>query len=167
MILARTTSVAQTWALASEMATFLQARDLLVLAGDLGSGKTAFAQGLARGLGVTEPVTSPAFVLARRYEGRIPLAHLDVYRLDTLHELVDIGLAEMLDGDGVTVVEWGDVVLPALPSDFLEVRLAVPALEAPGDEDERTIRVRAVGRSWPPRLDALRRALTPWMAELC
>jgi len=160
VITARTTSAAATRELATELAAFLQAGDLLVLAGDLGTGKTTFTQGLARGLGVTETVTSPAFVLARCYEGRIPLAHLDVYRLDTLQELTDLGIAEMLDAGGVTVVEWGDVVLPALPSDFLEIKLAGPGPD--DDEDHRNIDLRAVGPSWPPRVGALRTALSRW-----
>lgn len=162
MILARTTSVVETWALAAEVAGLLQARDVLVLAGDLGSGKTAFAQGLARGLGVTEQVTSPTFVLARCYDGRLPMAHLDVYRLDRLTELVDIGIAEMVDGDGITVVEWGDVVIPALPPDFLEVRLEAADLDL---ADGRTLTLRAVGPSWPGRLEALRRVVSPWAME--
>lgn len=158
MIVTRTKSVDDTRALAGEVAGFAKAGDLLVLAGGLGTGKTAFAQGFGLGLGVRGPITSPAFVLVRSYEGRIPLVHLDVYRLDHLQELADLGIAEMLDDGGVTLVEWGDVVSPALPSDFLEVRLA-PA-EA---DDERVIELRPVGQGWPPRMVALRRALDPWV----
>ena len=157
MIKAATKSVDDTRALAAEIATLTQAGDLVVLAGDLGTGKTAFAQGFARGLGVDEPVTSPAFILVRTYEGRLPMIHLDVYRLDQMQELVDLGIAELLDEGGVTLVEWGDAVTPALPADFLEVRLE--ATDAP---DDRLITVRSVGRSWPPRADALRLALAPW-----
>ncbi|MGI8810353.1 MAG: tRNA (adenosine(37)-N6)-threonylcarbamoyltransferase complex ATPase subunit type 1 TsaE, partial [Acidimicrobiales bacterium] len=124
MIRASTTSVDDTRALAAEIAPLSAPGDLIVLAGDLGSGKTAFAQGFARGLGVEEPVTSPAFILVRTYEGgRLLLVHLDVYRLESMQEMVDLGIAEMLDDGGVTLIEWGDVVTPALPPDFLEVRL--------------------------------------------
>jgi tRNA threonylcarbamoyladenosine biosynthesis protein TsaE len=106
---------------------------------------------------VVEQVTSPAFVLARPYAGRMPLLHLDVYRLDHLQELHDLGITELLDEGGVTVIEWGDVVAPALPADFLEVRLT------PGeDEDERLIAFRAVGPRWPARTAALRRTVAPW-----
>ena len=160
MIRARTKSVDDTRALAAEMASLARAGDLVVLAGELGAGKTAFVQGFARGLGVDEAVTSPAFVLVRTYEGRIPLVHLDVYRLDHLQELVDLGIAELLDDDGVTLIEWGDVVAPALPADFLEVRL-----EAGESADDRALGIRAVGTSWPPRLAALRRTVGRWIAE--
>jgi tRNA threonylcarbamoyladenosine biosynthesis protein TsaE len=152
-----TTSVDETRALAAEIAALAAPGDLLVLSGDLGTGKTAFAQGFAQGLGVEEQVTSPAFILVRTYDGRLPLVHLDVYRLDTMQELVDLGIAELLDQGAVTLVEWGDAVTPALPADFLEVRL-----EATAGPDDRLLTVRSVGPAWPPRADALKRALAPW-----
>ena len=157
MIRAATKSVDDTRALAAEIAALAAPGDLLVLAGDLGTGKTAFAQGFARGLGVDEPVTSPAFILVRTYEGRLPMIHLDVYRLEEMQELVDLGIAELLDQGGVTLVEWGDAVTPGLPSDFLEVRL-----ESGTAPDDRLVTVRSVGRSWPPRAEALQLALAPW-----
>jgi tRNA threonylcarbamoyladenosine biosynthesis protein TsaE len=160
MITARTKSVDDTRAMAAEMSALARPGDLIVVAGDLGTGKTAFTQGFARGLGVTEPVTSPSFVLMRTYEGRIPLIHLDVYRLDNLQELIDLGIAEMLDGDGVTLIEWGDVVAPALPADFLEVRL-----ELSDSPDDRTVAMRVVGPTWPPRMAALRRTVGRWLTE--
>jgi len=157
VITAATTSVEDTRALAAAIAALAAPGDLIVLAGDLGTGKTAFAQGFARGLGVDEPVTSPAFILVRTYDGRLPLVHLDVYRLDTMQELVDLGIAELLDEGAVTLIEWGDAVTPALPPDFLEVRLV-----APGAPEDRRLAIRSVGPGWPPRADALRLALAPW-----
>ena len=157
MIRAATKSVDDTRALAGEIAALAKPGDLVVLAGDLGTGKTAFAQGFARGLGAGEPVTSPAFILVRTYEGRLPMIHMDVYRLDQMQELVDLGIAELLDDGGVTLVEWGDAVTPALPADFLEVRL-----ESGTAPDDRLLTVRSVGPSWPPRAQALRLALPPW-----
>jgi len=157
LIRAATTSVDDTRALAAEIASLSAPGDLIVLAGDLGTGKTAFAQGFARGLGVEEPVTSPAFILVRTYDGRFPLVHLDVYRLETMQEMVDLGIAELLDSGGVTLVEWGDAVAPVLPADFLEVRL-----EATGGPDDRLVAIRSVGPAWPPRADALRRAVARW-----
>ncbi|MDQ2827053.1 MAG: tRNA (adenosine(37)-N6)-threonylcarbamoyltransferase complex ATPase subunit type 1 TsaE [Actinomycetota bacterium] len=165
---AATSSVDDTRALAGEIARLAQPGDLIVLAGDLGTGKTAFAQGFARALGVEEPVTSPAFVLVRTYEGRLPMVHLDVYRLDHLQELVDLGISELLDDGAVTLVEWGDVVAPALPPDFLEIRLEVPPgrADAPGgaraSADDRLLTIRSVGPGWSPRIDAVRRAVATW-----
>lgn len=158
MIRAITKSVEDTQALAAELAPLVRAGDLLVLAGDLGAGKTAFVQGLARGLGVTEPVTSPAFILVRTYAGRLPLVHVDVYRLDHLQEVVDLGLPELVDEEGVAAIEWGDVVLPTLPADFLEVRL-----EQGENDDDRLVTFDAVGPSWAPRMAALGRALSRWV----
>ena len=157
MITVVTKSVDDTRALGGEVAALTKPGDVIVLAGELGTGKTAFTQGLARGLGVEEPVTSPAFILVRSYVGRLPLTHIDVYRLDHIQELVDLGIAELVDEGGVTVVEWGDVVLPALPADFLEVRL-----EHGEADDDRQVRLRARGRSWAPRMDALARAVDRW-----
>jgi tRNA threonylcarbamoyladenosine biosynthesis protein TsaE len=158
VITAATKSVDDTRALAAEVAALAQPGDLIVLAGDLGTGKTAFAQGFARGLGVDEAVTSPAFILVRTYEGRLPLVHLDVYRLDHMQELVDLGISELLDEGAVTLVEWGDAVTPALPSDFLEVRLEAPE----GMTDDRRLVIRSVGPAWPPRAHLLRLALARW-----
>ncbi len=160
MITCETKSVDDTQALAGEVADLVRAGDLIVLAGDLGAGKTAFTQGLAKGLGVADPVTSPAFVLVRSYQGRVALTHIDVYRLDHLQEVFDLGIAEIVDSGGVTVVEWGDVVTPALPADLLEVRLDQ------GDaDDERRLTFDAVGSSWNPRMAALARSLSPWGAD--
>ena len=157
MIKALTTSVDDTRALAAGVASLAAPGDLVILAGDLGTGKTAFAQGFAQGLGVDEPVTSPAFILVRTYEGRLPMVHLDVYRLDTMQELVDLGIAELLDEGAVTLIEWGDAVAPGLPADFLEVRL-----EPGAGADDRQLSIRSVGPAWPPRARALREAVAPW-----
>jgi tRNA threonylcarbamoyladenosine biosynthesis protein TsaE len=85
----------------------LQRGDLLLLVGPLGAGKTTFVRGLARGAGSTDSVASPTFVLVRNYRGRVPIAHVDMYRLERAPELRDLGLDELLD-DGAVVVEWGD-----------------------------------------------------------
>lgn len=157
MISARTKSVDDTRALAAELAPLSRPGDLILLEGGLGTGKTAFVQGFARGLGVEDQVTSPTFVLVHQYRGRLPLVHLDVYRLDHLQELIDLGIGDVLDEDAVTLIEWGDVVRPALPADFLAVALD------PGEaDDERIISLRPVGSSWTPRSTALREAVSRW-----
>lgn len=123
-MLARTTSVDDTRALAAALAEALRPRDLVVLTGEMGAGKTAFTQGLGRALGIEGRITSPTFTIAQTYEGgRIRLHHVDVYRLNHLHEALDVGLAEMLDEDAVVVIEWGDAVRAVLPPEYLEIRI--------------------------------------------
>jgi tRNA threonylcarbamoyladenosine biosynthesis protein TsaE len=100
-------------------------------------------------------------VLVRSYPGRLPLVHVDVYRLDHLQEVVDLGLPELVDEEGVAAIEWGDVVLPTLPADFLEVRL-----DQGDNDDDRTIDFEAVGPSWAPRMAALGRAVGRWAVEV-
>lgn len=152
-----TTSVTETKAVAAAIAALVRPGDLLLLVGDLGAGKTAFVQGFAAAVGVDQPVTSPTFTLVHEYEGEFPVFHLDVYRLEHLAETVDLALGELLDGGGVTLIEWGDAVLGALPQEYLEVRLEL------GDgADDRRITVRAVGRGWAPRWARLTEALEAW-----
>jgi len=154
-----TTSPEETRALGAAVAAIVRAGDIVVLAGELGTGKTVFAQGFARGLGVDEPVTSPTFTLVRPYQGRrLTLLHADMYRLDRLTEMADLGLVEQLDGRAVAVIEWGDLATPVLPADLLEVRLVAGV-----DDDERTISFRAVGAGWAARLDELTDAVSAWL----
>ena len=151
----RTNSAAETRAAGMAIASCLAPGDVVVLAGELGSGKTTLAQGIAAGLGVTEPVVSPTFAIVREYEGHVPIAHVDVYRLDHVQELHDIGFEEIVDGSRVVLVEWGELVAPVLPLDRIVVRL----LPGVGD-DERVVDVSAVGSDRSPELTArLDRAL--------
>jgi tRNA threonylcarbamoyladenosine biosynthesis protein TsaE len=154
---AATTSVDATRYLGAAVAGLARAGDVVVLVGDLGAGKTAFVQGFGRALGVEERITSPTFTLVHVYEGRLPIHHLDVYRLEQLAEAVDLGLPEMLDEGGVVLIEWGDEILPVLPNDLLEVRLTLGA----GDDD-RTIALRPLGPRWSARSRALSEAVAPW-----
>ncbi|MEQ8842428.1 MAG: tRNA (adenosine(37)-N6)-threonylcarbamoyltransferase complex ATPase subunit type 1 TsaE [Acidimicrobiales bacterium] len=151
-----TASAASTQALAMAIAPLITDGDLLVLVGDLGAGKTAFTQGMGRALGVQEPITSPTFTLANRYQGRLTVNHLDVYRVEALAEAEDLALVELLD-DGVTLIEWGDVILPALPADRLDVRILFG-----DDDDARRLEFTAVGERWTARLDLLRTAAGEW-----
>ncbi len=104
---ATTSSPGETEAEGERLGGTLQQGDLLLLKGDLGSGKTTFVRGLARGCGSSAPVASPTFQLVRVYPGRVQLAHVDLYRLGSSAELIDLGLEELLD-QGAVVVEWGD-----------------------------------------------------------
>jgi len=117
-------SPAETQALGERLGARLAPGAVVACTGLLGAGKTCFLQGLARGLGVTTDVTSPTFVLINQYRGRLPLYHFDAYRTGSLTELVDLGLEEMLDGDGVTVIEWADKLLPLLPARTIRVHLS-------------------------------------------
>lgn len=157
---ATTSSVDETRDLGAALSSLARPGDLVVLAGDLGAGKTALVQGLGRGLGVEQRITSPTFTLVHVYEdGRLPVHHLDVYRLDQLSEALDLGLAEILDEGGVVLIEWGDAITPVLPHDYLEVRLTF----GPGDDD-REIALRPVGSRWVGRTDALAATVAPWVA---
>ncbi len=156
-VVATTASVAATRDLAHALASLARPGDVVVLAGDLGAGKTAFVQGFGRGLGVPDRITSPTFTLVHVYEGRLPVHHLDVYRLGQLSEALDLGLPEMLDEGGVVLIEWGDAILPVLPHDFLEVRITFGV----GDDD-RHLALRPIGPTWAPRSDAVAGVLSPW-----
>jgi tRNA threonylcarbamoyladenosine biosynthesis protein TsaE len=156
-VAAATKSADDTRQMAAELAALARPSDVVLVSGDLGSGKTTFTQGFGRGLGVEEPIVSPTFTLVRSYPGRLPLVHCDVYRLDHLQEVIDLDLPELLDEGGVAVVEWGDVVASTLPADFLEVRM-----EFGDDDDERRFALRVVGPAWSSRLGPLRATLSRW-----
>lgn len=119
-----TRSVEETQALGAALGATLGPGAVVACMGDLGAGKTAFLQGVARGLGVQSPVTSPTFVLVNVYRGRLPVHHLDAYRTDSLTEILELGLEEMLEGEGVTFVEWADKMLPLLPARTVIVRIS-------------------------------------------
>lgn len=156
-LIAITRAADDTRAVGATLAGLAQPGDIVLLSGDLGAGKTAFAQGFAAGLGVEERVVSPTFTLARDYDGRLRLHHLDVYRLDHLQEAIDLGLAELTDDGGVTLIEWGEVVIPTIPPDYLEIRLSY----GEGDDD-RVLELVTVGVRWQARVRAMEAALVPW-----
>jgi tRNA threonylcarbamoyladenosine biosynthesis protein TsaE len=146
-----TSSAEQTRGLAARVAPLLIAGDVLLLGGDLGAGKTTFTQGLAIGLGITEPVTSPTFTLVRSYDTeRFRLLHADVYRLDRLQEIIDLGLPELLEEGSVAVIEWGEYAAPVLMPDYLSIHI-----EFGDDDDGRVFVIRTVGEQWSDRLREL------------
>jgi tRNA threonylcarbamoyladenosine biosynthesis protein TsaE len=151
----QTCDAKETEALGEAIGALLGVGDLVVLTGGLGAGKTTFTKGLARGLGVAGRVTSPTFTIVQEYEGRVPVAHVDVYRLERIQELHDFGFEELLDSR-VTVVEWGEAIELVLPRDRIDVRIAMD--EASGD-DARTVEVAATGTSWQVRRASLEDAL--------
>jgi tRNA threonylcarbamoyladenosine biosynthesis protein TsaE len=111
----------ETRAFAGRLAGFLMGGDVIALEGDLGAGKTTFTQGLAEGLGVKRNVNSPTFTIIKEYAGRLPLYHMDVYRVEDAFE--DLGFDEYFEGNGVTVVEWAHLIEAQLPENLLLLKL--------------------------------------------
>lgn len=122
----------ETTAAGAALGATLGPGDVVALYGGLGAGKTCFTQGLVAGLGVTTRATSPTFVLVNEYRGRLPVHHVDAYRTNSLNELIDLGLLDLLGGDGVTIVEWADRAEPLLPARAIRVRI-----DGVGDEARR------------------------------
>lgn len=152
-----TASPEQTRAVGEAMAGVLGSGDVVSLTGDLGAGKTTFVQGAARGLGVAESVLSPTFTLVREYRGVSPVYHLDVYRLDRLQDVLDLGFEELLDSGGVVFIEWGDAIEALLPDDYLQVEMTL------SDEgDGRHLAVWWRGNSWATRWERLAEVIEPW-----
>lgn len=120
----KTSSPEQTKLLGEKLAALLMAGDLICLNGDLGAGKTAFSQGVAKGLGIGSTVTSPTFTLINEYEGRLPLYHFDVYRLSGPEDMEDLGYEDYFYGQGVCLVEWADKVKEVLPRERLNINLS-------------------------------------------
>ncbi|MFD1021117.1 tRNA (adenosine(37)-N6)-threonylcarbamoyltransferase complex ATPase subunit type 1 TsaE [Thalassobacillus hwangdonensis] len=130
-----TTSAEQTMQLASDIGERLEPGDVLTLEGDLGAGKTTFTKGLGAGLGVKRTINSPTFTIIKEYFGRMPLYHMDVYRLEDSDE--DIGFDEYFSGDGVVVVEWAQFIEEFLPEERLDIEITYK------NETERVIKLTA------------------------
>ena len=167
-------SPAATKDVAGRLAALCGSGDVVLLMGDLGAGKTAFAQGFAAALGVEGPVTSPTFALVRQYRCATSapvttLIHADVYRTGGLGEVVELALAELVEERAIALVEWGELAAPALGDDALEVLLELPGAGRDGtgsdrtgsdsELGERTIRITGRGR-WSVRAEEVERALT-------
>lgn len=116
-------SASETMKIGYHLGCNLVAGDVILLIGDLGTGKTCLTQGIAKGLGVPGYVRSPTFVLVSVHQGRIPLYHMDMYRLGNLEEVLALGLEEYMDGEGVSVIEWADKAIDAFPRGCLVVRI--------------------------------------------
>lgn len=123
MRIVETNSPEKTWALAAELAAELNPGAVVALHGDLGAGKTCFVQGLAAALGIDEPVTSPTYTLIGEYQGRLPLHHIDLYRLSGPEEALGLGLEEYFDADGITAIEWAERAEGLLPPDLLHIQI--------------------------------------------
>ena len=160
MIDLRSDSVATTHEIAGVIAGLVRPRDIIVLAGDMGAGKTAFTVGFTRALGVSEDdqVSSPTFTLVHSYNsGRIPVLHADLYRLNSMAEVADLGLREQVDLGAVALVEWGDVA-----ADVIGDSLTIELSHDEDDDDARDIVISVEGHGWDTRWDKLRDSLRQW-----
>lgn len=142
-----TNTAEETRSLAQRLGRNIEESFLITLSGELGAGKTTFTQGLAKGLEITRNVTSPTFTLMKNYKGRLPLYHIDAYRLEDIDQ--DLGFEEYIDGDGVCVIEWANFIENVLPDEYLNIDLTI------NDDDSRTIVFRARGSKYEEVLDKL------------
>lgn len=146
----------QTQRLGVHLGKLAQVGDVFLLTGSLGSGKTCLTQGIAWGLGVKEYAFSPSFVIARKYYGRLPLYHIDFYRLDRIEEIVDLGLDEYFYGNGVCVVEWAEKGIIVLPQENLLIRLSYIS------DTERSLSLEPRGKRYSQLLKSLSLDLETW-----
>ena len=146
----------QTQNLGRLLGKLAQAGDIFLLTGNLGSGKTCLTQGIAWGLGVKEYAMSPSFVLVREYYGRLPLYHIDLYRLDHIEEIVDLGLEEYLEGNGICVIEWAEKGKAVLPGDSLLINLSYTS------ESDRDLSLKPNGERYMELMGSLSEELKTW-----
>jgi tRNA threonylcarbamoyladenosine biosynthesis protein TsaE len=149
----------QTQLLGSYLGELAQKADVFLLVGELGTGKTCLVQGIARGLDVKEYAFSPSFVILREYHGRLPLYHIDFYRLDHIEEIADLGLEEYFYGDGVCVVEWAEKGLQILPRD----NLLITVHYIPASQTGRSICLKSQGGRYCELIEQLRRKKELWL----
>jgi tRNA threonylcarbamoyladenosine biosynthesis protein TsaE len=143
-----TRSERETEKLGESLGRLLERGDFIALSGDLGAGKTAFARGVARGIGINEDITSPTFTIINEYDGILPLAHMDVYRLKSVEELANVGFDDYLEGF-VVVMEWAEKVKEMLPQDLLWVEIEAV------DEKRRKISLKSNGKHYDKILQEL------------
>jgi tRNA threonylcarbamoyladenosine biosynthesis protein TsaE len=135
-----TTSREQTIQLGQKIGSKLQKGDILAMQGTLAAGKTTITKGIALALGIKEDITSPTFCLISEYEGKMPLYHMDVYRLDGTEDFINLGVDDMLYGNGVCIIEWSEKIMDELPKNTIIIKL-----EPVGNTDERNITI----ENWP------------------
>ncbi len=155
-----TSSQEQTWRVGEMLGARLDAGDTVCLYGDLGAGKTSFSYGIALGLNVeANYITSPTFTFVNEYKGRVPLYHIDLYRIQDPEELENIGFEEYIETDGVTVIEWAERAEDKLPEECLSVYLSYV------DEHSREIGFLAEGERYEKILDDLKQTLEAQTSE--
>jgi len=154
-----THSPEQTQRLGSVLGKLAQKADVFLLVGELGTGKTCLVQGIASGLDVKEYAFSPSFVILREYHGRLPLYHIDFYRLDHIEEIANLGLEEYFYGDGVCVVEWADKGLQIVPRDNLFITLHYIS----ASETKRSIYLKPQGERYQELTEQLKMREKSWL----
>ena len=148
----------QTQLLGSYLGELAQKADVFLLAGELGTGKTCLVQGIARGLDVKEYALSPSFVILREYHGRLPVYHIDFYRLEHIEEIADLKLEEYFYGDGLCVVEWAEKGFQIVPRNHLLITLQY----IPASETKRSIRLKPRGERYCELIERLKMKETFW-----
>ena len=149
----KTESPEETQALGEQIGKTLKRGDVIALIGDLGTGKTCLTQGIARGVGISsgEVVNSPSYILINEYNGRIPIYHIDLYRLEDSSEITELGLSEYIEGDGICIIEWAERMADALPNTTIRIHIRLAAAsgkevlalirQSPEDENIRNIEI--------------------------
>lgn len=133
----RTESPAETQTLGEKIGNTLKPGDVIALIGDLGTGKTCITQGIARGVGIAsdEIVSSPSYILINEYKGKIPIYHIDLYRLENVAEIADLGLGEYIESDGICIIEWAERMAEGLPNTCIRIYITWE------DENTRSIKI--------------------------
>ena len=144
--------IKQTELFGQRLGRLLEKGDVVCLNGDLGAGKTTLSKSIGEGLEVEDYITSPTFAIMNQYNGRIPLYHFDVYRLEGWHQLEDIGAEDYFYGNGVCLIEWAETIQEYLPKDRMEIRLSFGI-----NEGERTLMLRAFGPRFEKLLEELKK----------
>ena len=156
-----TESLIETQTLGEKIGRTLKPGDVVALIGDLGAGKTCLTQGIARGVGIAsdEVVNSPSYILINEYNGKIPIYHIDLYRLEDSAEIAELGLSEYIEGDGICVIEWAERMADALPDSAIEIRITLaeasdnetlaPTLQSPEDESPEDENIRHIEIQYP------------------
>lgn len=153
----KTTSPEETFSFGKCLGGILSAGQTVCLVGDLGAGKTLLVQGLAEGLGIGESVHSPTFTILNVYEGKFPVYHFDLYRLEDAAELFDIGFYEYTEADGLSIIEWADKFPGALPDEYLWIEIRTALQDDVPKADERVLEIRALGAVYESLCEELKK----------
>lgn len=160
-VVVRTRSSDETRSLGERVGRLVRPGEVLLLQGNLGTGKTTFVQGLARGLEIPRDMRSPTFTMVHPHEGgRYPLLHIDLYRCENPGDVRDLGLEDLIEPPWVIAIEWGEKAFPLVPDDYLEIEFTWDDVE----EDTRTVAMRPFGR-WRERMRDLGDAVQDWLGE--